>query len=71
MAALALMPQLRQHGVQLQDNGGRLKVTIPAGLSLSDELKREIRTHRREILERLRSGGVRRSRPTSPTGDCR
>jgi tubulysin polyketide synthase-like protein len=58
MMALALLLELQRQGIKFIDEGGKLRVLTPKGVVLSDTLKNEIRQHKVEILNRLRSSGI-------------
>lgn len=52
MTAAALIDALRRQDVHLAIHGDRLEVDAPAGV-LTDDVRRELRAHRPEILARI------------------
>jgi hypothetical protein len=58
MTTLVLLTELRRQGVRFIENCNKLQVISPKGVVLPDTLKVEIRRHKDEILERLRTGGI-------------
>ena len=62
MSALQLLTRLRQAGIRLHEQDGKLKLKAPKG-ALTDELRSAITAQRDELIHLLQSAGGESSRP--------